>query len=162
MNYISTSAIISTLSDIETSIKGSTLNISDDVLIDSFVKIKFVGGFGNINIGRGTKINSGCVLYSGNGIQIGENVLIASNTTFAPVNHEYTEKETLIARQGFKQSKGGIIIEDDVWIGAGVVLLDGTYIKKGSVIGAGCVGSLRTEEYGIYVGNPVKCIKYRI
>ncbi len=162
MNFISSSAIISNLSDIETSIRGSSLNICEDVLIDSFVKIKFVGGLGNIYIGRGTKINSGCVLYSGNGIQIGENVLIASNTTLAPVNHKYIEKLTIISQQGFKKSKGGIIIEEDVWIGAGVVLLDGTVIKKGSVIGAGCIGQLKTEEYGVYVGNPLKLIKWRI
>jgi virginiamycin A acetyltransferase len=161
MNEISNTANISSLADIETSSKGSKLIISANVNIDSFVKIKFVGGLSNIEIGENTYINSGCVLYSGNGIVIGKNVLIAANCTLAPVNHEYYSRDKIIISQRFKPTKGGIIIEDDVWIGAGVIILDGSYIKKGSVIGAGCVVAGITEEYGVYVGSPLRLINYR-
>lgn len=161
MNEISKTAKISSLSDIETSSKGSKLVVSANVTIDSFVKIKFVGGVSNIKIGENSFINSGCVLYSGNGIIIGKNVLIAANCTLAPVNHEYRSRDKTIISQRFKATKGGIIIEDDVWIGAGVIILDGSTIKKGCVIGAGCIVSGTTEEYGVYVGNPLSLINYR-
>ncbi len=161
MNQIADTARISSLADIETSQEDSKLIIGPNAMIDSFVKIKFVGGVGNIEIGENTYINSGCVLYSGNGIKIGKNVLIAANCTFAPVNHEYMSKDKTILEQRFKKSKGGIIIEDDVWIGAGVIILDGSYIKKGSVIGAASVVSAETDEYGVYCGNPLMLIKYR-
>jgi len=161
MNTISDKATISHLADIEVSKRGSQLIVSDDVMIDSFVKIKFTGGIGNIEIGKGTYINSGCVLYSGNGIKIGNNVLVAANCTFAPVNHEYGAKDKLIVEQGFKPSRGGIIIEDDVWIGAGVVILDGSIIRKGAVIGAGSIVNQEVESYSICAGNPLKIIKYR-
>lgn len=161
MKDISDTANISFLADIEISNRGSRLIVHDNVMIDSFVKIKFVGGSGNIEIGENSFINSGCVLYSGNGIKVGANVLIAANCTLAPVNHAYEAKDKTIREQGFKPSKGGIIIEDDVWIGAGVVILDGAFIKKGSVIGASSVVSIITEEFGIYAGNPLKLIKYR-
>jgi virginiamycin A acetyltransferase len=162
MNLLSDTARISSLSDIETSSRGSRLIVSADVTIDSFVKIKFVGGSGDIEIGESSFINSGCVLYSGNGIRIGKNVLIAANCTFAPVNHEYKSRDKLIIEQRFRPSKGGIVIEDDVWIGAGTIILDGSHIKRGCVIGAACVVNGPTEEYGVYVGNPLKLVKYRV
>lgn len=162
MNIISPKAKISRLSDIEESSRGSKLIVKDGVMIDSFVKIKFTGGEGDIEIGENSYINSGCVLYSGNGIKIGSNVLIAANCTFAPVNHEYSSRSKTILEQRFKPSKGGIIIEDDVWIGAGVVILDGSHIRKGTVIGASTVVNIITEEYGVYAGNPLELKKYRV
>ena len=161
MNQISGSAIISSFCDIETSKRGSKLIVSERVMIDSFVKIKFAGGLGDIEIGENSFINSGCVLYSGNGIKIGKNVLIAANCTLAPVNHEFKNPDSFILEQGFKLSKGGIVIEDDVWIGAGVIILDGSHIKKGSVIGSGSLVNTSTKEYGIYFGNPIKFLKFR-
>ena len=53
----------------------------------------------------------------------------------------------------------GIIIEDDVWIGAGVRILDGVTIARGCVIGAGSVVTKSTEEFGVYVGVPARLIK---
>lgn len=161
MNQISPTATVSAKADIEVSSRGSSLVVGNGSVIDAFVKIKFTGGSGDISIGESTYINSGCVLYSGNGISIGSKVLIAANCTFAPVNHAYMSKDKTIIEQRFKESKGGIIIEDDVWIGAGAVILDGAYIRKGTVIGAASVVSGATEEYGVYAGNPLKLIKYR-
>ena len=125
MIIIDETATVSAMADIEDSIRGSSLSVGAKSVIDSFVKIKFAGGVGNITIGSSVYINSGCVLYSGNGIAISDNVSIAANVVFAPVNHEYRNRDTLIQQQGFCASKGGIIIEDDVWIGAGCVILDG-------------------------------------
>jgi len=161
MNEVSAKASISTLADIEESAKGSKLVVAGGVMIDAFVKIKFTGGTGDIIIGEGSYINSGCVLYSGNGITIGKDVLIAANCTFAPVNHEYMDRNKTIKEQRFRPGKGGIIIEDDVWIGAGVIVLDGSVIKKGSVIGAGSVVNGSTEAYGVYAGNPLQLKKIR-
>lgn len=161
MNIISSSAKISRLTDIETSSKGSRLIVGENVMIDSFVKIKFTGGIGDIIIEDSSYINSGCVLYSGNGIRIGKHVLVAANCTLAPVNHEFKEKNRLIAEQGFQPGRGGITIEDDVWIGAGSVILDGAVIKKGAVIGAGCIIRGIVEEYSICAGNPLQIIKKR-
>ena len=85
------SAKISPKCDIEDSIKGSIIEIGSHSVIDSFVKFKPTGGLGNIVIGKRVHINSCCVIYSGNGVSIGDDVLIAANCTFAPVNHEYKD-----------------------------------------------------------------------
>lgn len=161
MNNIHETASISKLADIETSARGSTLSIGQLSFIDSFVKIKFVGGLENISIGDNCYINSGCVLYSGNGITIGNNVLIAANCTLSPVNHAFDDKSRAIRTQGFQTSKGGIIIEDDVWIGANTVILDGAFIPKGCVIGAGSLVKNKLEPYSVYAGNPLRLIKPR-
>lgn len=155
MISIHPTAKISSLADIEDSIRGSRIEIGNNTTIDSFVKIKPAGGNGDLIIGSNCVINSGCVLYTGNGIRIGDNVAIAANSTLAPTNHEYMSKDLLISQQGFKSSKGGILIEDDVWIGAGCIILDGAVIGKGCVIGAGCLIRGRLESYGVYFGNPL-------
>jgi acetyltransferase-like isoleucine patch superfamily enzyme len=159
--FIAESAKISSLSDIETSVRGSSLSIGEGSIIDSFVKIKFAGGMGDIEIGQNCSINSGCVLYSGNGIKMGNQVLIAANTVLAPTNHAIAQTDVPIQNQGFMPSRGGIVIEDNVWIGAGCIVLDGTIIKSGCVIGAGSIVSGTLESNGVYVGNPMRFLKYR-
>lgn len=154
MLTIASSARISPLADIEDSVRDSHIIIEDDVVIDAFVKLKPSGGSGDVLIGRGTVINSGCVLYTGNGIRIGHNVLIAANCTLAPTNHAFTDPNRLIRDQGFQASRGGIVIGDDVWIGANCVLLDGTMIGAGSVIGAASLLRGTLPPYFLAAGTP--------
>lgn len=162
MLEISPTARISKLADVEDSIRGTHIMIGDGVVIDSFVKIKPVGGTGNLIIGDNSYINSGTVIYTGNGIQIGKGVLIASNCTIAPVNHEFRSRGKTIIEQRFMPSKGGIQIEDDVWIGANTVVCDGAIIRKGAIVGAHSLVMGELESYGVYVGNPLRLIKHRL
>lgn len=161
MIEISPKAKISNLADIEESIRGTRIVIEAGVVIDSFVKIKPVGGSGDVLIGEDSFINSGTVIYSGNGVQIGKGVLIAANCTLASVNHEFYSKGKTILEQRFMPSKGGIIIEDDVWVGANTVVCDGAIIRKGAVVGANSVVLGELESYAVYVGNPLRIIKRR-
>jgi len=158
---IAKSAKISKLADIEDSVRGSRIIIGDESIIDSFVKFKPAGGTGDIVIGARCTINSGCVFYSGNGITIGNDVAIAANCTFAPVNHAFERKDILIREQRFKPGKGGIVIEDDVWVGAGCILLDGAILRKGCVIGAASLVRGEVAAYSINAGNPLRQIGMR-
>ncbi len=153
---IAPTAKVSPHADLEASVRGSKFVIGENSMIDSFVKFKPAGGSGDIIIGARTTINSCCVFYSGNGIKIGNDVAIAANCTFAPVNHAFASKDTLIRDQRFKPSKGGIIIEDDVWIGAGCIFLDGTILRKGCVIGAMSLVRGEVPAYTIWGGNPLQ------
>lgn len=161
MLIISEEAKISERADIEDSVMGTRIMINPGVVIDSFVKIKPVGGLGDLRIGENSYVNSGTVIYTGNGVAIGKNVLIAANCTLAPVNHEYRAKDRLIREQRFTPSKGGIVIEDDVWIGAGTVILDGSVIRRGCVVGALSLVKGELEAYGVYAGNPLAKVSER-
>ena len=149
------------MADIEDSVRGSCIRIGENSAIDSFVKIKPTGGSGDLVIGSNVIINSGCVLYTGNGIRIGNNVAIASNCTFAPVNHAYRDSSRLIRQQGFLPAKGGIFIEDDVWIGANCVLLDGAVLRRGCVVGAGSIVRGELASYTVYAGQPIRVLGVR-
>lgn len=136
--------------------RGSRIVVGEHSVIDSFVKIKPAGGGGDLIIGAHVVINACCVLYTGQGIIIGNHVAIAANCTLAPVNHAYLDKSRLIMNQGFLPGKGGIVIEDDVWIGANCVLLDGAVLRRGSVVGAGSLVRSELEAYTVYAGHPLR------
>lgn len=59
-------------------------------------------------------------------------------------------------------SKGAVIIEDEVWIGYGALILSGVTIGKGSIIAAGSVVTRDVPPYAIVGGNPAKIIRYRL
>ena len=161
MIVISPNARVSPLADIEDSTRGTRIVIEDGAVIDSFVKIKPAGGLGDVLIGRNCTINSCVVIYTGNGVIMGEGVAIAANCTLAPVNHEYASRHKTIAEQRFRPSKGGIVIEDDVWIGANCVILDGAILRKGCVVGAHSLVKGELDAYAVYGGNPLKKIGER-
>ena len=114
---------------------------------------------GNITIGDYCSVNPYTVLYGQGNLTIGNNVRIAAQCIIIPSNHNYSDPDILIREQGLTNL--GIIIEDDVWIGCGVRILDGVTIAKGCVIGAGSVVTKSTIPYGIYAGVPAKLIKSR-
>lgn len=155
------SAFVSPFADIEDSIRGSRIVVGANAFIDSFVKFKAAGGSGDIVIGAGSQINSGCVLYVGNGISIGNSVLISANCVLAPTNHRFDDANVSIQKQGFKESKGGIRIGNDVWIGALSVILDGSEIGDGCVVGSSSLVRGTLKPFGVFAGNPIKQIGTR-
>ena len=58
-------------------------------------------------------------------------------------------------------SKGDIIIDDDVWIGYRAIVLSGVHVGQGAVIAAGAVVTKDVPPYAIVGGNPAKVINYR-
>ena len=59
------------------------------------------------------------------------------------------------------ESKGDIVVGDDVWIGFGAAILSGVHIGQGAVIGAGAVVTKDVPPYCVVGGNPAKTIRYR-
>lgn len=114
---------------------------------------------GRISMGKNCTINPYCMLYGNGGISIGDNVRIATHSVIVSSNHNFQDIHVPICKQGLTTK--GIIIQDDVWIGAHVTILDGVNIGCGCVIGAGAVVTKDTKPYGVYVGNPAKLIKFR-
>jgi acetyltransferase-like isoleucine patch superfamily enzyme len=113
---------------------------------------------GTITIGADSSVNELTVLYGSGGLLIGSGVRIAAQVMLIPANHGIA-RDTPIYRQ--PQTKRGIVVEDDVWIGTGAKILDGVTLRQGSVIGAGAVVTRSTEPYSINVGLPARKIGER-
>ncbi len=136
--------------------RGTRMRIGAHTQIYEFAVIKAVGGAGDVVIGEHCYINPHCVLYSGNGITFGNYVLLAPGVCVMPTNHAFSRGDMEMRRQGFTPSKGGVVCEDDVWIGANAVLLDGAYIERGAIVAAGSVVRGRVEAYEIWGGTPAQ------
>jgi acetyltransferase-like isoleucine patch superfamily enzyme len=133
------------------------INIADNCEIKEYVHIH--AGKGNINIGENTTLNQFCVLDGRGGISIGRFVRIANHCSIIAANHNFDDLNTPIYKQGLNFK--GITIEDDVWLGSGVKILDGVTIGKGAVIGAGSVVTKDIPPLSVAVGVPAKVIKTR-
>ncbi|WP_297905617.1 DapH/DapD/GlmU-related protein [uncultured Parabacteroides sp.] len=131
------------------------VSIGDDVDILDNVQIRSCGFF--IQIGARVLINRNTTLL--NQVSIGEDCLIGPNTTIVGGNHLYKNRSAPINTQG-NESKG-IIIDNDVWVGANVVVCDGVHIGKGSIIAAGSVVTKDVESFTIVAGAPAKKIRER-
>jgi maltose O-acetyltransferase len=114
----------------------------------------------NVKIGDNASINRYCVIggYSGK-IIIGDDVMIGCNCVFRCSNHKYSRTDILMNMQGY--DCGEIHIDNDVWIGAKVVILKDVTIGAHSIIGAGSVVTKDIPAYSIAVGNPARVIKKR-
>lgn len=161
MIEIDPSAVVSKDARIHESTKGTRIVVGAGTHIYDFVVIRPVGGSGDIEIGEGCHINPHCTLYSGNGIKLGAYVLLAPGVAIVPANHATARRDTTIRHQGFAPSKGGVVVEDDVWIGANSVVLDGARIGKGAVIAAGSLVNGTVPPYEIWGGTPARFIKAR-
>ena len=133
------------------------VSIGSNSTLDKGVILRAYGG--SIRIGSNCSVNAYSILYGGGGLEIGNGVRIAAHTVIVPSNHIFTDPNKFITDQG--ESKQGIVIEDDVWIGAGVSVLDGVVIKKGTVVGAGSVVTKSTNPYVVVAGVPAKQISTR-
>ena len=114
---------------------------------------------GRIVIGENAYINVNCYITSCNGIQIGDNVLIAENVSIRDYDHEYSDTGKPIFLQGLRDAP--IYIGDDVWIGRGVMITSGVTIGKGCIIGANAVVTKDLPDYSIAVGIPARVIRTR-
>jgi acetyltransferase-like isoleucine patch superfamily enzyme len=118
------------------------------------------GQGGTLSIGEDTHIQPRCHFsaYKGS-IEIGRLVQIAPNCAFYPYDHGFSFGE-LIKNQPLR-TQGGISIGDDTWFGVGVIVLDGSKIGTGAVIGAGSIVKTTIPDYAIAVGAPARVIRFR-
>jgi acetyltransferase-like isoleucine patch superfamily enzyme len=114
---------------------------------------------GSIVIGDRTSINPFSILYGHGGLQIGSDVLIAAHVTIIPANHRFDKADVPIRKQG--ETRLGITIGDDVWIGTGARILDGVTVGHGSVVAAGAVVAHDVPPYSVVAGVPARLIKRR-
>ena len=91
------------------------------------------------------------------GITIGNRVLFGPRTQVLAVDHVFSDPERPIMDQGITAQ--GIVIEDNSWIGAGAIILDGVTVGRGSCIGAGTVLTKSVPPHSLVVGVPGRVIR---
>jgi len=116
---------------------------------------------GSIWIGNNTTVSSFCHISSvATRVSIGENVIIASYCYIIGGGGYGFDRVDIAIKDQARFGKG-IVIEDDIWLGAGVYVIDGTKIGTGSVIGAGSVVTHDIPEYSVAVGVPARVVRRR-
>lgn len=131
------------------------IEIGEKTHIKEYARLLSRGGF--IRIGKRCSVNPFCIIYGYGGVTIGDDVRIAANTSIVAFNHVYEGKNKKIINQG--NSTKGIVIENNVWIGTGSIILDGVKIGERCVIGAGSVVTKSVESNCLVAGNPAQIIK---
>ena len=116
-------------------------------------------GNGCLVIGDNTVINERCIITSMQEVELGANVMLASGVFILDVDHGFTRRDVPISQQGYKVEP--VVVEDDVWIGAGVVITKGVTVGKGAIIGANSVVTKDIPPYSIVAGVPAKFIRER-
>ena len=113
-------------------------------------KVKFNGK--NIYIGHNCHI--------GAPVTFGNDILIASNVSFVGGDHKIDNIEGSMFYSGRNEFKE-IILQDNVWIGHGAIVLHGITIYSGAVVAAGAVVTKDVHNNQIVGGNPAKVIRHR-
>ena len=139
--------------------KGGPVKLGDAVHLHRDTIIQ-TGREGSVTIGADTHIQPRCQIsaYEGS-VTIGQRVEIAPNCALYPYDHGVLPDVPV--REQPLRTKGGIVIEDDVWLGFGVIVLDGVRIGKGAIVGAGAVVSRDIPDGGIAVGVPARVVRLR-
>lgn len=114
---------------------------------------------GKITLGNDCFVGAYAILNGQGGLTIGNNALIAGHCHIVAGNHGHSDLTRPMSEQDFVSK--GIVIEDDVWLGAGAKVLDGVRIGKGSIISAGAVVNRDVAPYSIMGGVPAKLIRMR-
>jgi len=130
----------------------------------NFGKNSFFSAVGEseIMIGDNVSFNMLCHINAsvGGKILIGKNSLIGPGVTMRTAGHRYDNNEIPIRFQG--HNIRNIIIEEDVWLGANVVIVGGVRIGKGAIVGAGSIVTKDVPTMAIVGGVPAKILKYRL
>jgi len=110
-----------------------------------------------IRIGRDSLVGEFNVLRGQGGIRIGDRVYTSPLVQLAAVNHVFSDPTRPFVEQGITAQ--GIVVEDDVWIGAGAIVTDGVRIGQGAVVAAGAVVTRDVPPHTVVAGVPARVVK---
>lgn len=149
VNALSQNGII--LENNVTIAKGSTL------ICTGVVKNKGMG----INIGSNSAVGANSYIGGQGGVKIGRNVIMGPGVQIFSENHNYNLVDIPIRLQG--ENRKGVVINDNCWIGACSIILDGVELKEGTVVAAGSVVTKSILDTNMIVaGIPAKIVRSRL
>jgi acetyltransferase-like isoleucine patch superfamily enzyme len=114
---------------------------------------------GDITLGEDANIGFNVEIFSAADVRIGARTLIAAYTYLVGGDHLFDRVDVPVLHQG--RTARGIEVGDNVWLGAHVVVTDGSRIGRDAVIGAGAVVIGEIPEYHVAAGVPARVIRDR-
>ena len=160
------------------------IHIGDGVVIDENVLLDAKGETNEgIHIGANSYIGRNSIISRKNGdIQLGENANVGWNCTIAATSRIRIGKDNIIAAYTYiigggnyrfddidvpmcqaydHTGKGGVELQDDVWLGSHVAVLDGVTIERGSVVASGSTVTKSLPAMSVNVGSPARTVRQR-
>jgi acetyltransferase-like isoleucine patch superfamily enzyme len=140
---------------------GKGISIGDNCTIYDYCQLVTDAYDDNcgIIIGNNCYFNYNCYLCGTGGLIIGDNCIFGPGVKIIPTNHKFEDIHIDIVHQG--HTGGTVIIENNVWVGAGAIILPNVKIKSGAIVSAGAVVTRDVEENTIVAGVPATSHKVR-
>lgn len=135
---------------------GSNFSLRDNSIISSY-SAKGYDFSGKLRIGNNVGISEFAYIQVRGDVSIGNNVIVGPRFNLISENHVFSDKNKPIKEQGVNRI--GVKIEENVWIGASVTILDGVQISKNSIVAAGSVVTKSFPSNVLIGGIPAKIIK---
>ena len=122
-----------------------------------YIELPFYANWGghHVHFGSGIYANSNLTLVDDGHIYVSDKVMFGPNVTIATANHPIDPE----LRSRALQYNKDVYIGENVWIGAGVIIVPGVHIGKNTVIGAGSVVTKDIPENVVAVGNPCRVLR---
>lgn len=114
---------------------------------------------GDIEIGDNANIGFNCEIFSASKVTLGKNALFAAYCYLVGGEHTFARTDISVLEQ--ERKSDGIVVEDNVWLGASVKVTDGAHIGRDCIIGTSAVVRGAIPEFSVAVGIPAKVIKNR-
>ena len=124
-------------------------------LASTIATTELVTDGGRLEIGHHSFINYGCSIVATELVQIGANCTIGTHVIIMDNDFHRLEPE----HRNERPESAPVIIEDNVWLGARVIVLKGIRIGTGSVVGAGSIVNKDIPARSVAVGNPARVIR---
>ncbi len=112
-----------------------------------------------VSFGRHVSLNEWVYIDGFGGVTVGNDVRIAHRASILSSDHRFDQRSVPIRKQGLKRA--ATCIGDDVWIGAGAVILPGVTLGQGAIVAAGAVVNDDVAPYSIVGGVPARVIGTR-
>lgn len=146
INHTANEFLDDTLRPLFSQLFGDALDKSSHILPPCYID------FGRqVKVGKNVFINHNCTMMSAGGIEIGDDVQIGPQVTITTTNHDFADRYTLICKP--------VRIQNNVWIGAGALILPGVTIGENAVIAGGSVVTKDVEPNVVVGGNPARVLK---
>ena len=138
--------------------KKSLVSLGENIYLMRHGNLEVYDG-GLLEIGNNVSINKNFSIVSRNKITIGNNVSIGPNCCIYDHDHDFSNKDLLIQKQGYNSKE--IFIGNNVWIASNVFIGKGVKISNGAIVASGSIVVNDVEENTVVGGNPAKFLKKR-